>query len=835
MGRLTPQSLYVAVNGTLYREDLPSGSFAESAALTITAGGLSYANHATTGTPATLLQYGNNQTIAPNGLSMPVVVRVLDNNGNALTGVTVSWTTSSTSATVAPTSSNTGTDGYAVTYVTAPPTSGPFTITASAGNNNKTASYTMTVSTGGGGGPTTAGISIIAGQGQIVFENNNTGIPGFGSPLIVQINDTKGNPVAGAAVTFTVTQGPGSVTALGSQPGTVPNSIVVNADNTGQASASFLSSNIGQNGLGYAGTTITASAPGAGSVNFYMTTTPQGSAAQVKMLAPTPGATLSGVAGSTITGGLVVQVVSIVGVPIPNVGVTIGGGQGNSSPNASCNNPTGNGLLTDANGSASCDVVLNGVVGTGTFYGNVGYFQNTPNFNIVISPGPPGVVKIVQGNNQSGAPGQKLPAALVVQVTDAFGNILSGIPVSWSVVTPGTVTLSNIIGTSDSSGASSAIATLGNIAGAAQVKVTAGSVSATFTLTVTIPTAGMTIVSGDAQTTVVGTAFAAPLVVSVFDGNTPPKPVQGATVTFQVTSGSATLGSASTTTNANGQASTTVTAGAAAGAIQVTATSSGFTQVFHLTARLQGPSSVAFLNAAKSPSVTPDTAVSPGEIVIISGLGIAPGIQGLVSAYNIIGEPQPTLSGISITFNGVTAPIYYVLTASGQPDQVAVQVPFETQPGTASVVINAAGGGSATVSVQVLPYALGIFETTVQGQKVALAVRPDGSYVSPSNPAQRGETILVYVTGLGQTTPATATGNAGVPGQVVAGSVVVGLNNAGVPLISANYAPGLVGVYVIALQVPIDTQTGPSQPLGVVAFDAAGTAYFAQGSVLPIQ
>jgi uncharacterized protein (TIGR03437 family) len=827
-GRSTPQSLYVAVSGTLYRENLSSGSFAENAPLTITAGGLSLAHQATTGTPATLLQYGNNQTIAPNGLSMPVVVRVLDNNGNALSGVTVTWATNIGTASASPNSSTTGTDGYAVTYITGPPTSGPFTVTATAGTSNKTAAYTITVSTGGGGGPTTAGMSIVAGQGQIVFENNNTGIPGFGSPLIVQVNDANGKPIPGAAVTFTVTQGPGSVTELGSQPGTVPNSIVVTTDSTGEATADFLSSTIGQNGLGYASTTITASSPGAGNVTFYMTTTPQGAAAQIRLLTPGPGGILTGAAGSTITGGVVVQVVSIAGVPIPNVGVTIGGGTGNSAPNATCNNPTGNGLLTDANGNASCDVVLNGSVGTGTFYANVGYFQNSPNFIIQITTGPPGIVKILQGNNQSGVPGQKLPAALVVQITDTFGNILSGVPVTWSVVTPGTVTLSSIISTSDSSGAASAIATLGTVAGNAQVKVTAGKVSATFTLTVNIPAAGLQKVSGDAQTTLIGTAFPAPLVVSVVDagGN----PVQGATVTFQVTGG-ATLGSASTTTGANGQASTTVTAGATSGAIVVTATSAGFSATFNLTARLPGPTNVTFANAA---SFVPGP-VAPGEIVIIGGTGIAPGVQGLVSAYNIIGEPQPALAGISITFNGVTAPIYYVSTTAGQPDQVAVQVPFETQAGTASVVINSAGGGSGTVNVQVQPFAPGIFQTTVGGQQIAVAVRSDGSYVSPANPAHSGETIQIFATGLGQTSPALATGSAGAPGQSVVGSVIVGLNNAGVPLISAVPASGMVGVYVLTFQVPIGTQTGSAQPLAVIAFDTAGTAYFAQGIGIPIQ
>jgi uncharacterized protein (TIGR03437 family) len=107
--------------------------------------------------------------------------------------------------------------------------------------------------------------------------------------------------------------------------------------------------------------------------------------------------------------------------------------------------------------------------------------------------------------------------------------------------------------------------------------------------------------------------------------------------------------------------------------------------------------------------------------------------------------------------------------------------------------------------------------------------------VSPTNPAQRGENIQVYVTGLGQATPAIATGAAGVANQSVVSPLLIGLNNGGVPLISAVYGPGLIGVYVITLQVPADTQTGPYQPLGVIAYDSANNLYFAQPTYIPIE
>ena len=805
-GRSMPQYLFAAAGGMLYREDL-AARLVTNFPLSIAAGGLSFTGSATTGTPAMLLAYGNNQTIAPNAVSLPIVARVLDNNGNALSGITVTWGTTGGAAALSTTNSTTGTDGYAVTYVT-PSTSGPLTVTATAGS--KTATYSMAVTSTSGG--TTGNIAIIGGQGQIVNSNYITN-----SPMSVQVTDANGNPVSGVSVAFAVTQGLG---------GNVINSTVT-TDANGQASASFVGATFPLNGTGYSQTIVTASATGYGSATFYVTTVPGiGQEAQIFLTTPAIGGTISGPAGSTIAGAIVVVVTSITGAPIPNVGITIGGAGG---PTGTCNNAVGGVVLTDSTGTGTCNLVLNGIVGTAFISANVGAFQPTRSFLVTISNGPPAILNIVQGNGQSGNPGQQLPKAFLVQLTDAFQHVLSGVPVSWSVVTPGTLTLSNISTITDSNGNSSAIATLGSIAGNAQVTATAGGVSATFTVTVNIPAAGISKVSGDAQTTFVSTAFASPLVVQVVDASG--KPVQGATVTFQVTTGIATLSSASTTTGATGQASTTVTAGSTSGSIVVTATTSSLSTAFNLTARLHGPSNVTFLNGA---SFVQD-AVSPGAIIIISGTGIAPGVQGLVSAYNLIGEPQLSLAGISVTFNGVNAPIFYVSTTPGQPDQLAVQVPFETQPGAASVVINSAGGGTSTVTEQVQPYAPGVFQTTVAGQQMAVAVRSDGSYVSTSNPAHSGENIEIFVTGLGQASPALATGNAGAPGQSVAGSVVVGLNNAGVPLISAVPAPTLVGVYILTLQVPVGTQTGPAQPVGVVVFDAAGNPYFAQGTAIPIQ
>jgi hypothetical protein len=155
------------------------------------------------------------------------------------------------------------------------------------------------------------------------------------------------------------------------------------------------------------------------------------------------------------------------------------------------------------------------------------------------------------------------------------------------VLDEGAVTLSSIRTTADSNGRVSAIAALGNIAGAARVKVTSGNASVTFTLTVNITASQLLKISGDGQTTIVGESFSEPLVVEARDaqGNV----VSGLPVAFAVTSGTASVGSTSVNTGSNGRASTTVTAGATAGPVVVTATAADLSATFNLTVSPPGP------------------------------------------------------------------------------------------------------------------------------------------------------------------------------------------------------------------------------------------------------
>ncbi|MGP0074845.1 MAG: Ig-like domain-containing protein [Bryobacteraceae bacterium] len=821
------QYLYAASDSDIYQISLATNQSISGYPISanVSAGALSYAPPSLTtqqSNPTTLLTYGASQIIPPNATTEPLVVQVLDGNKHPIRGVQVQFQSSSSSAPLSTTSATTGSNGYALTYLTAPATTGSFTVTATAGLLSANFLINVSATTGSN----TPVLSIVAGQGQLLNANTNTeGGTAYGSPLEVLLTDANGNPLIGVPVTFTAPASAGTI-VVGGLGGSTE---TANTGANGIAVANFLTTSLPpSNSSGYIQTTVTASASGSNDVIFYLTTVNESPGPSVYILAPTAGTILTGAEGSTLAGAVSVQVVSSAGALIPNVSLSLN--DGNPDPSlfatVSC---AGGIVLTNSNGDAVCNVVFGPHAGSGTFSANIGYTQSSHQFSFKTTTGGPAVVQIVQGNNQAGGPGQTLPLALLVHVTDSGGNTLTGQPVTWAVVNAGTVTLSNVVSTTDGNGNASALATLGSVGGVAQVTVTAGSASATFNLTVNIPTAGLQKVSGDQQSTTVSTAFPLPLTVEVVDASG--NGLAGAQVNFGVTAGAATLSSASAVTGSNGQASITVTAGATAGAITVTASISTFNVTFNLTAHLAGPGNITIINGA---SFNPNTGISPGGIATIRGVGILPGVTGILTPPS--GSPYPTtFSGVTITFDGTPAPIYYVEDTNGA-DQVTVQVPFEVQPGTdVSLVVNVANEPPATVPITVKPLAPGIFTSVYDGKVYAVAVRPDGSQVSPTNPAQRGETIQLYVTGLGQATPAIATGAAGVANQSITAPLIVGLNNGGVPLITAVYGPGLVGIYVVILQVPENTPTGPYQPIGVVAYDSSNNAYFAQATYIPIQ
>jgi hypothetical protein len=756
-------------------------------------GNLSVNSAPFTSNPSIAVPVNAAQTIRPGQAPFPLVVRVVDSFGNPITGIPVSFTSSTPGMTIP--NSTTNNLGLAMTYVDASAvSSGNITITANATGVFAPATFTLNVVTGepgGGGTPGTGagGLQILTGTGQVLGQFETTSAQ---EPLRVIVRDATGRILPGVSVEWALASGAGTVTPT-----------VTTTDEKGIATANFIS-NLVNPGVPFQTSTITAKTASE-TVTFHINTLANfgsGSRGFLNAYAKqASGSVIEGRAGETLPAVLQYDVVSSTGARLPFVGIRVETDEKDAAGNsvASCRGGT---QLSDTDGVAKCDLTLGNFIGETNVTVTVGSVRSD-RYMLRIAAGQPATIRLVLGNNQSGNPGQQLSSQLVAEVIDASGNLLPGVDVQWEVVTPGTVTLSQVVNRTNVNARVSAVATLGQTPGNAQVRVRAGSATATFSLTVNVAAGRIEkIAGGDNQSAAINQAFAQPLSVRVL--NERGEPIAGAQVLFAAVTGSAgsvSIGSPTAVTNTQGIATTPVTAGATTGAVGVRASIGTLVETFNLTVRLPGPgfTAASIVNAAGF-----QPGISPGSIAVINATGIAPGVRGTVTPSTIVGPLPTRLADVEVLFNNIPAPIYAVSNVNGQ-ESVNVQVPFEVAPGSATVTINVTGGGSTTVSgVQILPIKAGVFEfVDMNGRRYAVAVRPDGSYVSSINPARRGE--------------------------------IAGVNNRGVRVVSAQLQPVSIGVYIVAVEIPTDTETGPAAPFALATTDSSGSLVFSNGTAIPIQ
>ena len=724
---------------------------------------------------------------------------------------------------------------------------------------------------------TVANLSVVSGDGQVICSGCVGSTFGNFEPLTVKATDANGNPVAGATITWTVVSG------------TVYIASTTTTAADGTSSNQPEPSGTGGSGLSYLQSSIIASA-GTPSVTFTVTqaipstTFPVG-VPSISVTSPTYGGqplylagSITGQSGTSGTTPIILTVTSSSftgSAGVPGVSMRLINASPNPTSTIACAGQAGadpGSVLTDYTGTATCTPVFGGAAGTGYYYvlvGGVnqiqsnttpgpagheggfdefGAFGNPLQFTVTAAA-TPGMIQIVSGNSQSATPGQALAAALVAKVADASGNPLSGQAVTFKVSPSTAGTVSPSTATSGSSGLVSTLLTLSSSAvGSVQVTValTANTaISTTFSETANVQISGLQKNSGDQQSAITGAAFAQPLVVTVNGSNG--QPLANYPVQFAVTAGSGTLSAASVTTNSSGQAQVNVTAGATAGSVTVTATAGSYTQTFTLTVTPPGPvvTASSFYNAAGFQQGS----LSPCGLAAIIAPGIAPGIQGITGSQIVGALPTQIALGtagtvVSASFAGTLAPIYSASNVNGQ-QQLTVQVPCQVTPGSSVPVTVNVGGASVTVNVTVQPASPGIFTAPMPADSVvrAVAVRPDGSYVTTLNPARIGEIIRIYATGLGTTSPALVTG--GVPPlgaeALAQGHVIVGYGNSsggggGVTAISAIALEGTTGVFEVQFQVPADAATGSNVALsmGVIPV-GSGTLYFSNTTKIPLQ
>ena len=709
-------------------------------------------------------------------------------------------------------------------------------------------------------------ISVVSGNGQLIAPACTLSIGleanAFTTfePMAVVVTDNTGKPVSGATVTWTVTSGTGT---LGASSTTT--------DVNGMTNNTFVSAGVAASGS-YLQSQVTAATTTA-SVVFYLTQTSITNfltctfSVQTAVTSPSAGTTIGGNAGGTGSPAITATVTAA-GTAVPNVSVRLFNSQDQQGlslpPAAACATGAGadrGSVLTDVNGNATCTPILQSSAGSGSVYAGFGgvamassangsqfqggpiYYSASGSFPVQVTAATPGAINITGGNNQSANPGQALPVALTAQVVAVGGGAIAGLAVNWSVTPSGAATLSPVTSTSDVNGTVSTMVTLSSSAvGPIQVKaalVGNPGISATFMETANSLVSGIQIVSGNNnQTAVVNTAFSQPLIVQV--NGTSGQPLANATVQFSITgTGAGTLSAASATSGSNGQAGVTVTAGATPGPITVTAMVGGQSVSFSLTA-VSPLSSANFYNAAGLYTTdSSHSALTPCGITAIIAPGLAPAVQGVV-APETFGVLPYQVANVAITVGSSQAPIYSVSNINGQ-QQVNFQVPcgVTVAPGGSMVpVVVTVNGASTMVNVTVRSAGPGIFETVMSdGTRQAIIIRPDGSLMdSVNNPVRPGEIVIMLVTGIGPTAPPVSTNSVPAPGVTAnaTGQVIVGVNNAGVPVVSAQLSPDIVGVAQVTFQVPATTTTGTYVlSMGVNAPDGTSTQ-FSQGSKITV-
>lgn len=214
----------------------------------------------------------------------------------------------------------------------------------------------------------------------------------------------------------------------------------------------------------------------------------------------------------------------------------------------------------------------------------------------------------------------------------------------------------------------------------------------------------------------------------------------------------------------------------------------------------------------------PNNQVSPGQIISLFGQNFTAS-----TGVSATAEPLPTAlapENVSATACGVAVPLYSI-----SPGQINAQLPLACgTSGTATATITSSGQ-TATQSFNLIQASPGIFTVNGSGTGDGVILHANNTLVSAANPASAGEEIVIYVTGLGPTSPAFATGAAANQANTTVMPVTVTIGGQNAPVVYSGLTQSLVGLYQINAVMP--SGLSGSQPVVVMV----GTSYSSPAGV----
>jgi uncharacterized protein (TIGR03437 family) len=241
-------------------------------------------------------------------------------------------------------------------------------------------------------------------------------------------------------------------------------------------------------------------------------------------------------------------------------------------------------------------------------------------------------------------------------------------------------------------------------------------------------------------------------------------------------------------------------------------TTSGFTVLSqNYAASFVPPVITSLVNAANGTAP-----VAPGGLVTAWGTNMSP-VSVVASQV-----PLPTALGQScMSVNGTPVPLLFV-----SPTQVNAQLPNNVL-GPSTVSIHTPGGVSNSFHFTVLSAAPAVFMSGSAGPVTGLATvirAANNQLVTPTNPIRPEDTLVIYLTGMGLTSPSVIPGVPAPLTPLALASEVptVTLGGSSLDIQYAGLAPDEIGVYQINAVVPGGVAQGLSEPLVISQGSALG-------------
>jgi uncharacterized protein (TIGR03437 family) len=208
--------------------------------------------------------------------------------------------------------------------------------------------------------------------------------------------------------------------------------------------------------------------------------------------------------------------------------------------------------------------------------------------------------------------------------------------------------------------------------------------------------------------------------------------------------------------------------------------------------------------------------LAPNAIGTLYGTGLSY-ITAVLESQEISGGVLPTVligTGVNVLIGGIAANVFYV-----SPSQINFLVPSLLIPGPSNIQVVLDGIAGPIIPLVLAADSPALFQLDAQ---TAIATRPDGSVITNDAPANRGDVVILWATGLGDTVPPMINSTLATSKAPLKRLSEFTLLLDGAPLdasliLYAGIAPGYAGLYQINVQIPNTVNANPDVQIGLGA------------------